>query len=62
MPASGKSSFYRERFFDTRVRFNLDMLKTRHCERLLVEARIESRQPFVVDNTNATRMERARYC
>jgi transcriptional regulator with XRE-family HTH domain len=27
--ASGKSTFYRERFFDTHLRINLDMLKTR---------------------------------
>ena len=32
---SGKSTFYRERFFDTHVRINLDMLKTRQREKLL---------------------------
>ena len=59
--ASGKSSFYRERFFDTHVRINLDMLRTRHRERLFVRACIEARQPFVVDNTNPTIEERSRY-
>lgn len=59
--ATGKSSFYRKRFFDTHVRINLDMLKTRHRERLLVRACIEARQPFVVDNTNPSVEERARY-
>jgi len=34
--ATGKSSFYRKHFFDTYVRINLDMLKTRYRERLLV--------------------------
>ena len=34
--ASGKSSFYLERFFRTHVRINLDMLKTLHREDLLV--------------------------
>lgn len=29
---SGKSTFYRERFFDTHVRISLDQLKTRHRE------------------------------
>ncbi len=59
--ATGKSSFYREYFFDTHVRINLDMLKTRHREQLLVRACIEARQPFVVDNTNPTVEERVRY-
>ena len=59
--ASGESSFYRERFFDTHLRINLDMLKTRHRERLLLQACIDAKQPFVVDNTNPTVEERARY-
>jgi predicted kinase len=33
---SGKSTFCRERFFNTHIRINLDMLKTRHRERYLV--------------------------
>jgi len=59
--ASGKSTFYRERFFDTHVRISLDMLRTRHRERLLVEACLRGEQRFVVDNTNVTSAERARY-
>lgn len=59
--ASGKSTFFRERFFDTHVRLNLDMLRTRNRERLLLQACIEGQQPFVVDNTNPLRAERARY-
>lgn len=59
--ASGKSSFFRERFFDTHVRINLDMLKTRHRERILLEACLASKQPFVVDNTNPTKQDRGRY-
>ena len=30
--ASGKSTFYRERFFATHVRISLDLLRTRHRE------------------------------
>lgn len=60
-PASGKSSFFRERFFRTHVRVNLDMLKTRHRERRLVQICLETGQPFVVDNTNPARADRARY-
>lgn len=59
--ASGKSSFYRVRYFDTHLRINLDMLKTRYREQLLLRACIEARQPFVVDNTNPSVEERARY-
>jgi predicted kinase len=56
---SGKSSFYKERFFNTHVRINLDMLKTKHRQHLLLSACIEARQPFVVDNTNVTAATRA---
>src|SRR4051794_30435117 len=59
--ASGKSTFYKQRFFETHVRINLDMLKTRHREDLLLRACLEGKQPFVVDNTNPTKEARARY-
>jgi predicted kinase len=58
---SGKSSFYRERFFTTHVRINLDMLKTRNRERLLLDACLQSRQRAVIDNTNSTKAERRPY-
>lgn len=58
---SGKTSFYRQRFFDTHVRLNLDMLKTRHRQTLLLEACIAARQRFVLDNTSVLRSERADY-
>lgn len=61
LQGAGKSTFFKERFFDTHLRINLDMLNTRHRERKLLEACIETSQPFVVDNTNPTRMERAVY-
>jgi len=59
--AAGKSTFYRERFFETHVRINMDMLRTRRRERLLLDACLAGRQPFVVDNTNVLAAERARY-
>lgn len=59
--ASGKTSFYRARFFSTHVRISLDMLKTRHRERILLDACLLARQPFVVDNTNPRRVDRVRY-
>ena len=58
---SGKSTFYRERFFDTHVRINLDMLRTRHREQLLLAACLAAKQPFVIDNTNLLSADRARY-
>jgi predicted kinase len=59
--ASGKSSFYKERFFDTHVRISLDMLKTKHRQQTLLDACLASRQPFVVDNTNATIEKRSHF-
>src|SRR5215831_19902644 len=59
--ASGKSSFYLSRFFRTHIRINLDMLKTRHREDILLRACIEAKQRFVVDNTNPTVESRAKY-
>src|SRR5438477_4916777 len=61
IPGSGKSTFFRERFFDTHVRINLDMLRNRERERILIAACLQARQPFVVDNTNVQLEERARY-
>lgn len=61
LQACGKSTFYQQRFADTHVRINLDMLKTRHREHLLFEACLAGQQPIVIDNTNPTPEERARY-
>jgi len=58
---SGKSTFYRQHFFDTHVRINLDMLRTRHREQLVLGACLAAKQPFVVDNTNPLPADRARY-
>jgi predicted kinase len=58
---TGKSSFYHERFFHTHVRINSDMLKTKHRLRVLFNACVEARQPFVLDNTNVTREVRAEF-
>lgn len=59
--ASGKSSFCRQTFFDSHVRINLDMLRTRHRERLLITACSEGRQSYVVDNTNPASADRVNY-
>ncbi len=59
--ATGKSSFYAQRFAETHLRLNMDMLRTRHRESLLLDACIASKTSFVVDNTNPTRADRERY-
>jgi len=59
--ATGKSEFYKRNFADTHVRINLDMLKTRNRERILVDACIEAKQSFVIDNTNPAKSDRTRY-
>ena len=61
MQASGKSTFVRQRLFDTHVRINLDMLRTRNRERILFEACLSAKQRCVIDNTNPTAEDRKRY-
>lgn len=61
LQGAGKSTFYRERFFATHLRLNLDMLRTRRRETLLLDACLAGRISFVTDNTNPTIEERARY-
>jgi len=59
--ATGKSMFFKERFADTHVRINLDMLKTRTREKIILEACLQAGQSFVVDNTNPMMADRQRY-
>ena len=59
--ATGKSTFYRRRFFYSHLRISLDMLKTRNRERQFLHLCLQTSQPFVVDNTNPTIVDRARY-
>ena len=58
---AGKTTFYRERFFDTHVRISLDLVKTRERERHLIAACLAVGQPFVIDNTNTLASDRAPY-
>ena len=58
---SGKSRFCRDRYWDSHIRLNYDMLRTRHREKLMLAACLESKQPFVVDATNPTILDRKRY-
>jgi predicted kinase len=56
---AGKTTFYVERFLHTHVRLSLDLVRTRRRLERLMDACIETRQPFVLDNTNAGAAERA---
>lgn len=61
LQATGKSTFYKEKFYKTHMRLNLDMLKTRNKEKIILEACIKAKQPFVVDNTNPAQEDRKKY-
>ena len=58
---SGKSTYFARHHADTHVRINLDMLRTRNREAVLLHACLACGQSFVVDNTNPTAAGRARY-
>jgi predicted kinase len=58
---SGKTTLYRDRFLDTHVRVSMDLLRTRKREAAFVRTCLETRQAFVVDNTNPTPADRRRY-
>jgi predicted kinase len=57
----GKSTFFKHKFFDTHIRLNGDMLKTRHRENVLLKACFEARQKFVLDKMNLLTEQRAEY-
>lgn len=61
LQASGKSTFFLQHFYKTHLRLSMDMLRTRHREKLLFEACLSAKQPLVIDNTNPTQADRARY-
>ena len=61
LQGSGKSTFYHEMLTKDFVRVNLDTLKTRHQEMLLIEDCIKKEKSFAVDNTNPTKDDRGRY-
>lgn len=58
---SGKTTFYKEKFFTTHVRISLDLLSTRNREWKFLSTCFETRTPFVVDNTNIDPGQRFRY-
>ena len=61
LQGSGKSTFYAKHLAQDHVRVNLDTLKTRYRERMIIEECFSEGKSFAVDNTNPTRADRARY-
>lgn len=61
IPASGKSSFYKELFFNSHLRISMDLLNTRNKENKLMQYGFETQSRMVIDNTNVTRESRKNY-
>lgn len=59
--ASGKTTFYQRFCAATHAHINLDTLNTRNKEMLAISECLASGKSFVVDNTNPTKTDRARY-
>lgn len=58
---SGKSTFYKQHFFNSHVRISMDLLRTRHREKLFLNLCLQTSARFVVDNTNPSLADRQRY-
>jgi len=61
LQASGKSTFCLKNFYKTHIRLSMDMLKTRHREKILFEACLDGKQSVVIDNTNPSKKDREEY-
>src|SRR5438128_10159526 len=59
--ASGKTTFYKERFFKTHVRISLDLFNIRRKEDIFIQTCFDTQQRFVIDNTNVTKKVRQLY-
>jgi predicted kinase len=58
---TGKTTFFHQHFSSTHVRVSLDVVRTRNREDILLFACLAAQQSIVVDNTNPTVEQRARY-
>lgn len=61
IPASGKSSFYKELFFNSHIRISMDLLNTRNKEGKLLQYCFETQSKMVIDNTNVSKEDRRKY-
>ncbi|WP_185287387.1 ATP-binding protein [Chryseobacterium lactis] len=61
IPASGKSSLYKELLFNSHIRISMDLLNTRNKEGKLLQYCFDTQSKMVIDNTNVSSKERKRY-
>jgi predicted kinase len=61
IPGCGKSTFYKERFFNTHMRISMDLLNTRNKEQRFMDLAFSLQKRMVIDNTNVLKDERSRY-
>ena len=61
LPGSGKSTYYKEHFFNSHVRISNDLLKTKNRTAKLLNYCLETEMSFVVDNTNTTAVARRQF-
>ena len=61
IPASGKTTFYQQNFAEKHVHISLDILHTRNREDDMLKDTLISEKSCVIDNTNVTAAERAKY-
>ena len=61
LQGSGKSEYVRKNIPPEYIRISQDVLNTRNKERMLMEKCFQNGLSFVVDNTNPTVEDRARY-
>ena len=61
IPGCGKSTFYKEQFFNSHVRLSLDLLNTRNKEQRFLNLALSLQQRVIIDNTNVLREERHKY-
>ena len=61
IPASGKTSFYNHYYKNDYKHINLDTLKTRYQENLVLNEYLKDNVNLVIDNTNISKEERKKY-
>jgi predicted kinase len=61
LQGSGKSSLFDQQFRYSHVLISLDVLNTRHREQRFLQVCLQTQQRLVIDNTNPSVADRARY-
>jgi predicted kinase len=56
--ATGKSTFYKERFFNSHVRISLDLLNTKNKQNKFLQTCLDTQSKFVIDNTSPLQKDR----